>query len=131
MRYVLTVLGLLGALALAGRADAPADFFNGKDLSGWEGLPEYWSVKDGALVGTTGPDGIKFNTFLCSKKTYKDFELKFQVRLKDGRGNSGVQIRSKIHEPGRAQYAVAGPQCDIGDVFWGSLYGEHFGGMMK
>ncbi|HEV3083883.1 MAG TPA: DUF1080 domain-containing protein, partial [Gemmataceae bacterium] len=27
--------------------------------------------------------------------------------------------------------AVKGPQCDIGDVYWGSLYGEHFGGMMK
>ena len=29
------------------------------------------------------------------------------------------------------RYAVLGPQCDIGDVFWGSLYGEHFGGMMQ
>ena len=27
--------------------------------------------------------------------------------------------------------AVKGPQCDIGDVYWGSLYGEEFGGMMQ
>jgi hypothetical protein len=129
MRYLLLVLGLLGGLALPGRAESPTDFFNGKDLTGWEGLTEYWSVQDGALVGNTGPSGIKFNTFLCSKKKYKDFELKFQVRLKEGRGNSGVQIRSEIANAER--FAVRGPQCDIGAIYWGSLYGELFGGMMK
>jgi Domain of Unknown Function (DUF1080) len=29
------------------------------------------------------------------------------------------------------KFAVTGPQCDMGDVYWGSLYGENFGGMMK
>ena len=28
-------------------------------------------------------------------------------------------------------FAVTGPQCDMGQVYWGSLYGENFGGMMK
>ena len=27
--------------------------FNGKDLSGWEGRPQHWSVKDGAITGVT------------------------------------------------------------------------------
>jgi hypothetical protein len=104
------------------------DFINSK-LDGWEGLFEYWTYKDGALVGAT-PKGLKFNTFLCSKKKYGDFELSFQIRLKNGEGNSGVQIRSKILN--EKQFSVAGPQCDIGQIYWGSLYGEHFGkGMMK
>jgi hypothetical protein len=98
------------------------------DLSNWEGLTEYWSFKDGAVVGAT-PKGLKFNTFLCSKKQYGDFEMSFQVRLKDAAGNSGVQIRSKIINPDT--YAVSGPQCDMGAIYWGSLYGEAFGGMMK
>src|SRR5437588_1546911 len=103
--------GALGAALPCYAEDSTKEFFNGKDLSGWEGLTEYWSVKDGALIGSTpAPDGVKFNTFLCSKKPYRDFELSFQVRLKGGEGNSGVQIRSKIHEPGKAQFAVAGPQ---------------------
>lgn len=103
--------------------------FVSEDLSGWEGLiKEYWSVKDGALVGYT-PTDPGFNTFLCSKKKYGDFELSFKVRLKDGKGNSGVQIRSKIINPKR--FAVGGPQCDIGAGYWGSLYGEAFGGMMR
>ena len=45
------------------------------------------------------PKDPGFNTFLCSKKKYKDFELSFKVRLKDGKGNSGVQIRSKVFDP--------------------------------
>jgi hypothetical protein len=134
MRFTLPFLALFAMLALwAGLPAALADsstseFFNGKDLTGWEGLTKYWSVKDGALVGYT-PEDPKHNTFLCSKKKYKDFELKFKVRLKDGIGNSGVQIRSKIID--EKWYAVGGPQCDIGQGYWGSLYGENFGGMMK
>jgi hypothetical protein len=108
-------------------SDAGHDFIS-SDLAGWEGLTDYWSFKDGTLVGAS-PRGLKFNTFLCSKKKYRDFELSFQVRLKNGQGNSGVQIRSEIFD--RKHFAVKGPQCDIGQIYWGSLYGEHFGGMMQ
>src|SRR5262249_47714342 len=97
-------------------------------FDGWEGLMKFWSVKDGAIVGMTTEDP-KHNTFLCSTKRYRDFELKFQVRLKGGKGNSGVQIRSEIMD--KAKMTVKGPQADMGQKFWGSLYGENFGGMMK
>ena len=137
MRHLLLAFALFGGLGWALTALARGDdaskpaFFNGKDTDGWEGLPQYWSVKDGALVGSTFPDGLRFNTFLCSKKKYQDFELQFQVRLigKDWSGNSGVQIRSEIFD--REHFAVRGPQCDMGEIYWGSLYGEHFGGMMQ
>lgn len=116
-------------LALFCYASAQADdFFNGKDLSGWKGLEQHWSVKDGSIHGTTQPKGINFNTFLCSDKEYADFELNLQVKL-SANGNSGVQIRSKIDD--KAKYVVGGPQCDMGQQYWGSLYGERFGGMMK
>jgi 3-keto-disaccharide hydrolase len=136
MRRTWIGLGLATALVLAAGTLAADEknqneFFNGKNLDGWEGLPQFWSVKDGAIVGTTHPDGGKFNTFLCSKKKYTDFELRFQVRLtgEGWDGNSGVQIRSEIFD--RDHMAVKGPQCDMGQVYWGSLYGEQFGGMIK
>jgi hypothetical protein len=137
MRSQLSLLALaVVLLAGFGRAShgdesAAKDFFNGKDLEGWEGLNEYWMVKEGALIGMTFPENQKFNTFLCSKKKYKDFELSFKIRLmgQGWTGNSGVQIRSEIFD--RKHFAVRGPQCDIGDIYWGSLYGEAFGGMMK
>ena len=108
---------------------AASDFFDGKTLDGWEGLPEYWSVKDGAIVGAYENKALTHNTFLWSKKSYKDFELTFKIRLKEGEGNSGVQVRSKILDP--KELTASGPQCDIGQAYWGSLYGENFGGMMK
>jgi hypothetical protein len=131
MRRVIGCVGiaLLWALSTVQAGDSKS-FFNGKDFTGWEGLTGedgYWSVKDGAIVGAS-PKGLKFNTFLCTKKKYKDFELQFQVKLTKG-GNSGVQIRSKIHN--EKTFAVTGPQADMGGPYWGSLYGENFGGMMK
>jgi hypothetical protein len=106
-------------------------FFNGKDLKRWQGLPGCWSVRDGALVGTTEPGGLPFNTFLCSEKKYRDFELRFRVRVtgKGWPGNSGVQIRSAVIDS--TKWVVRGPQCDMGDKYWGCLYGEQSGGMMK
>jgi hypothetical protein len=121
-------IGVLFTLS-AVQAGEKDTLFNGKDLTGFEGLlDQFWSVKDGAIVGNTAPKGINFNTFLCSKKKYKDFELQFQVKLAK-QGNSGIQIRSFIHD--KKNFAVTGPQCDMGGPYWGSLYGEHFGGMMK
>jgi hypothetical protein len=129
MRRIVCFLAIFAALALsAAHAGSPEPFFNGKDLTGFEGLLEqFWSVKDGAIIGTTAPKGINYNTFLCSKKKYKDFEMQFQVKL--NKGNSGIQIRSHIHN--KEKFAVTGPQCDMGAQYWGSLYGENFGGMMK
>jgi hypothetical protein len=126
MRCIMLSLALAVALLAAGTARA--DFFDGKSLEGWEGLKDYWSVQDGAIVGLATKDP-GFNTFLCSKNKYKDFELKFRVWLKGGKGNSGVQIRSEIFD--MEKFRVKGPQCDIGQQYWGSLYGENFGGMMK
>src|SRR5688572_30105921 len=120
MRAFLFALSLLAVTATASRAD---DFLKADN---WESLKEYWTVEGNTVIGNSGEKGINFNTFLCSKAKYKDFELKFQVRLKGGKGNSGIQIRSKIYKP--EQFGVAGPQCDIGANYWGSLYGEQFGG---
>src|SRR4051812_34343485 len=113
----LALLPLALALTTARAGGDKGTLFNGKDLSTFEALPEYWSVKDGAIVGST-PEGLKFNTFLCSKREYGDFELKFQVKMTKS-GNSGVQIRSKIAN--KEKFAVAGPQCDMGGPYWGSL----------
>ena len=71
--------------------------FNGKDLSGWEGSPEYWSVKDGCLTGVT--DGtLKYNRFIIWRGgTLKNFELRVKVKVTPG-GNSGLNYRSQ-HRP--------------------------------
>src|SRR5262249_26928220 len=107
-----------GAADCGGGGDEDA-FFNGKDLSAWDGPMEYWTVRDGAIVGKAPAAGLKAHSFLCSKKTYKDFELSCQVRITDGKGNSGVQVRSRVVDA--ARNIVAGPQGDMGRPFWGGL----------
>jgi hypothetical protein len=119
---------MLTALAFTlstARGDDTREFL---DPANWEGLPQYWKVEGDSVVGDAEQDP-KFNTFLCSKKQYGDFELSFKVRLKGGKGNSGVQVRSAVIDP--KKFVVAGPQCDIGQQYWGSLYGERVGDMMK
>jgi hypothetical protein len=93
--------------------------FNGKDLTGWEGDKSLWKVEGGMLVGDS--PGIKRNQFLATTNTYNDFELRLEFRLRGGKGNSGVQFRSK-RVPNDTE--VSGYQADIGEKYWGCLYDE-------
>jgi hypothetical protein len=136
MRSLFVLAALVAGLMLVVPGDGQgeeksAKAVHGTGFSEWEGLPDRWKVSDDTIVGSSMPDGQKFNTFLCSKRKFKDFELSFKVKLvgKGWTGNSGVQIRSQVID--EKKFVVKGPQCDMGAIYWGSLYGELFGGMMK
>src|SRR5213082_3280333 len=91
----LAVLILLAAPAVA--ADS-VPLFNGKDLTGWEGdTAKTWRVEDGAIVGGSLDSAVPRNEFLCTTKTYGDFELKVTFKLLGDRkqANGGVQVRTK------------------------------------
>jgi len=70
--------------------------FNGTDLTGWDGDPRLWSVKDGVIHGeTTVEIPAKGNTFLiCTDGATKDFELRLSFRC-NAANNSGIQYRSQ------------------------------------
>lgn len=102
--------------------------FNGEDLTGWDGDPLLWSVKDGAIRGqTTVAQPARGNTFLIWRGgKLKDFEMKFKFRIENG--NSGVQYRSKD----LGNWVVSGYQAEVennpGKV--GYLYHEKGRGRM-
>jgi hypothetical protein len=123
-RITLTLTLLAPALA---RGDDTADFLKPEN---WHGRADLFRLDPDArtIVGETQEDP-KYNTFFCTKAKYSDFELSFKVRLRDGVGNSGIQIRSTLKDD--KKFVVHGPQVDIGKGYWGSLYGEGVGGMMK
>ncbi|MEL7338577.1 MAG: DUF1080 domain-containing protein, partial [Planctomycetota bacterium] len=77
----------------AGKATA---IFNGKDLTGWDGDPRLWSVRDGVIHGeTTKEVPANGNTFLIYQGAkLKDFELTISFRC-TAQNNSGIQYRSK------------------------------------
>lgn len=116
------VIGLTNLDQPAVAEDQPefVALFNGKDLAGWEGDTKLWKVADGMIVGDS--PGIKQNQFLTTKQEYGNFELRLEFRLHGGKGNSGVQFRSKRVPDSTA---VTGYQADIGQQYWGALYDEH------
>jgi hypothetical protein len=73
--------------------------FNGKDLEGWEGHTDLWSVRDGVIVAKNAKP-IKVSTYLLTKRNYTDFRLIATVKL----------VRSEMHS---------------GIAFWGHKAPEH------
>ena len=85
--------------------------FNGEDLSGWDGDPRLWSVRDGVLRGeTTAENAARGNTFLIWKEgVTKDFELRLSFRC-NATNNSGIQYRSTSHHRGQCSQRVGRPR---------------------
>ncbi|MDG1571319.1 DUF1080 domain-containing protein [Robiginitalea sp. M366] len=94
------------AEAQASEAGEWISLFDGTSFEGWkgynqEGVPETWSIEDGAMVFTPPeerPQGANYN--LVTEGTYTNFVLSLEWRIGEG-GNSGV--------------------------FWGVEEGEQFG----
>jgi putative membrane-bound dehydrogenase-like protein len=111
-------------------AENAKDFFNGKDLAGWDGDPKLWRVENGEIVGQS--PGLKRNEFLRSHMLAGDFKLTLQVKLTPNKENSGIQFRSEAlparspaSQGGAGGGDVKGYQADIGAGWWGKLYEEH------
>lgn len=121
-------LGLVALLAVVGLAanvraeeDGFKSIFDGKTLDGWNGKPEFWSVKDGAITGiTTKEKPTNGNTFIIFKEPVGDFELNLKYKIVGG--NSGIQYRSAD----KGGNVVHGYQADFeaGDTYSGILYEE-------
>src|SRR5262245_61878890 len=117
-----TLFGILLIPAFARGESKP--LFDGKTLAGWEGdTAKTWRVEDGAIAGGSLETTVPRNEFLCTTKSYGDFELKVKFKLLGDRdkANAGVQIRTK-RIPNH--HEVSGYQADVGQGYWGALYDE-------
>ena len=136
----MTTTNILSALLLCVAVQAPATavedgftpIFNGKDLTGWEGEPGWWSVEDGAITGTTtAQKPLKRARYLFWRGGEPaDFELRLNYRFKSPSGNSGINFRSRELPEGD----VKGYQADMetGPTWTGVLYEcNQRGGMTK
>jgi len=119
VRDLVAYLKSPGQVPMAATPDNVLTFFNGKDLSGWEGNTNLWTVQDGEIVGKTA--GLKNNEFLKNSLLLGDFRLVLRVKLTPNKENSGIQFRSEVEPSG----SVKGYQADVGAGWWGKLYEEH------
>ena len=117
---------LLPAVLNAQDESGYAHLFDGKTFDGWEGNLDHFRIKKGAIVGGSLKNRIPHNEFLCTKKTFGNFELRLKAKLVGQGNNAGIQFRSRRKQN---HHEVIGYQCDMGTAFdikniWGFLYDE-------
>lgn len=112
MKKIPHLLCLLLLVTAVHAEEGFTSLFNGKDLTGWDGNPKFWSVEDGAITGRTkAPEDLDYNQFLIWRGgQVENFELKAKIKVKGN--NSGIQYRSKeMTEVGK--WSIGGYQCDV------------------
>lgn len=124
-RALIAYLQTQAQVPMLANADNAKEFFNGKDLTGWDGDEGLWKVEDGTIVGKSTA-GLKKNTFLKSHVAVENFKLSLKVKLTPNKENSGIQFRSVPLPDGE----MRGPQADIGAGWWGKLYEESGRGLL-
>lgn len=137
LRTFLLGLGLGLTLFQTAAGDEPANaqrdegftpIFNGKDLTGWEGSPGWWEVRDGLLVAESTPEKPCRRTHYLSWQSGEpaDFELRVTCRI-SGEANSGIQFRSQR----RPDWDAWGYQADLDSAgqYTGCLY-QHDRGLV-
>jgi len=87
--------------AKLGDGEKPVSLFNGKDLAGWEGLKDRWTVEEGVIVGRNN-DKVPTSTYLFTTTSYRDFRLLLEVK----------QTRSPKHNTMHSAVCVLGEKFD-------------------
>ena len=115
-------LGAPGVCPQEADEEGFVSIFNGTDLTGWDGDPRLWSVKDGVIRGETTPENpAQGNTFCVWRGgVLRDFVLRIKFRIEGG--NSGIQYRSKEFDKWRIGGYQAEVEANPGKV--GFLYHE-------
>lgn len=81
--------------------------FDGKDLKGWTGHEEYWSVRDGAIVGKN-EEPVKVSTYLLTDRKFSDFRLTATVKLVRSEMHSGIAFWGRNAPEHGDKYTYAG-----------------------
>ncbi|MBM4088239.1 MAG: DUF1080 domain-containing protein [Planctomycetes bacterium] len=128
MKHVTIIIAsLILTAAPVGAADVPSDetgfvpLFDGKSFDGWEGNLKAFRIEDAAVVGGSLKQEVPRNEYLCTKKQYRDFELRLKFRVLGADPNAGIQFRSE-RVPNSNE--MVGFQADVGQQYWGCLYDE-------
>ncbi|MFN9679996.1 MAG: DUF1080 domain-containing protein [Bacteroidota bacterium] len=118
--YLFTLL-----LLSIGQYSKEVILFDGLTFNGWEGdTLNTWRIEDNMIIGGSLIKNVPENNFLCTRRSYSNFILKFKIKLvgHDGFINAGLQFRSvRATNPSNE---MIGYQADWGKEYWASLYDE-------
>ena len=118
--YLFTLL-----LLSIGQYSKEVILFDGLTFNGWEGdTLNTWRIEDNMIIGGSLIKNVPENNFLCTRRSYRNFILKFKIKLVGHEGfiNAGLQFRSvRATNPSNE---MIGYQADWGKDYWASLYDE-------
>lgn len=113
MKGLLATLTMLLVVGAAGAEEGEewTALLDGDSIAEWtvEGKSKASFTYEGGIVTGQPVGNNPENSFLCSPREYRDFELAFSFRITPASLNSGVQFRSHVREDG----VVAGPQLEM------------------
>ena len=125
-KTLISIMFVLSSLACFAEKDSGfARLFNGKDLSGWQGMggpTSNWVAKEGVL-SCTGKSGSQW---IATKEEFSDFDLRLEFKIPVN-GNSGVFIRA----PQKGAPWVTGMEIQVLDDYgpkWKNLKPTQFTG---
>ncbi len=141
MMKKITFLSLLATILIAAvsatasaQDDGFVSIFNGKDLTGWAGDLNLWSVEDGCIVGQTNDSDKKITQnqalYYVEDQDLGDFAIKFDFKISNW-GNSGLYYRGWFLE-GPEKFRLGGYQADFDGeaTYSGIMYGEALRGIL-
>ena len=118
--YLFTLL-----LLSIGQYSKEVSLFDGYTFNAWEGdTLNTWRIEDNMIIGGSLIKNVPENNFLCTRRSYRNFILKFKIKLVGHEGfiNAGLQFRSvRATNPSNE---MIGYQADWGKDYWASLYDE-------
>jgi putative membrane-bound dehydrogenase-like protein len=115
VRALIAYLQSSSQVPLLATPENAKDFFNGKDLAGWDGDATVWKVENGEIVGKS--QGLKHQEWLRSTIAAGDFKLSLKVKLVPNAAHAGVHFHSEVMPDGD----LKGPLTNIGAGWWGKL----------
>jgi putative membrane-bound dehydrogenase-like protein len=93
-----------------------ASFYNGKDLAGWTGNANTWSVENGEIVGRT--NGPSHDDVLVSEMAGANFKLSFDVKVDGESAITAVQFRMQTI---KGSNKMRGYEATFGPGRWGMI----------
>jgi hypothetical protein len=92
-KLMLFVVAFAFSASLSSAEDGWVNLFNGKDTTGWKN-PYQW----GEIAVVEDEIHLKANKkfFLVTEKNYRDFEFEAEIKLPEGKANSGFMFRCHV-----------------------------------
>jgi hypothetical protein len=81
--------------------------FDGTTLKGWSGGAQWWSVRDGEIVGKSSEKAS--TTILFTDEPFSDFRLTLSSRMVESDNHAGVAFWGEPVERGESRFYTRGP----------------------